>query len=159
MPRSHLTVLAVGAFLLPLLPLAAVGQAASVCPTNSETDASATNSSTPPLRSQWSPPVQVASSPRIYVADNLFTKEECEELIAIGLQNGMKKAGIMAGDASRKKDTASKRSSRSLTTTLGVHGKDGAQGNEVVAMWRERMSGVALLPRRGACRDTVRRRR
>lgn len=145
MHRSHLTALAVCACLLSLLPLAAVGQAASVCPTGLEPDTSTANNSTPPLRPQWSPPVQVASAPRIYVADNLFTKEECEELISLGLQNGMREAGIMGGDAG-KKDNAARRSRRSLTTTLGVHGKDGAEGNEVVAMWRERMSRVALLP-------------
>jgi hypothetical protein len=91
----------------------------------------------------WRPPVLVASNPRIYVADGLFSARECAELVARAKGNGMARTLVMGADGRLKSEQGFR---QSLGTAFGGAGRDGAQGDPVIQMWRERMANAALLP-------------
>jgi hypothetical protein len=81
-------------------------------------------------------PVQVSKSPRVYVKDDLFSPEECLELIESG-SHLLEPATIMGGDGKLK--PAGKY--RSADTTSLLKGF-----RPIVDVFRKRMANLALMP-------------
>eukprot|EP00304_Pavlova_gyrans_P008700 CAMPEP_0206049336 /NCGR_PEP_ID=MMETSP1466-20131121/26572_1 /ASSEMBLY_ACC=CAM_ASM_001126 /TAXON_ID=44452 /ORGANISM="Pavlova gyrans, Strain CCMP608" /LENGTH=299 /DNA_ID=CAMNT_0053424419 /DNA_START=17 /DNA_END=916 /DNA_ORIENTATION=+ len=87
----------------------------------------------------YRPPVLVASNPRTYIIEHLFSQEECNALVRRAEAHGMEVATIMSGDGTQKPTAGSR---ASFTAVLG-----GVEGNDLqLRTWRERMAAAALLP-------------
>eukprot|EP00484_Ammonia_sp_Unknown_P016975 CAMPEP_0197044114 /NCGR_PEP_ID=MMETSP1384-20130603/20234_1 /TAXON_ID=29189 /ORGANISM="Ammonia sp." /LENGTH=288 /DNA_ID=CAMNT_0042475511 /DNA_START=9 /DNA_END=872 /DNA_ORIENTATION=- len=87
----------------------------------------------------FQPLVQLSKRPRIYVADNVFTREQCEQLIELAKDN------LVAGNTMdqygqhQKKKKKVRRAKQALLRDVNA-------SNGIVQLFRDKMSSLALMP-------------
>ena len=86
--------------------------------------------------SSGQPMLQLSKKPRIYMADNIFTAEECQRLIKVA-QPQMTISNVIGSDGKRKDSKSRKAKQTGLLDNMG----DG-----IVKIFRERMANMALMP-------------
>lgn len=84
----------------------------------------------------WQLPLQLATYPRIFMVDNLFSAAECDDLVHTAVARGMRNVKLMGADGRPKRNADSR---KSLTTEFERELPE-------LKAWRERMAGLALMP-------------
>eukprot|EP01084_Bolivina_argentea_P243483 408165_1 len=87
----------------------------------------------------YQPLLEVSKKPRMYMADNVFTAQECERLITLARPK-LTKANVMDTHGKTKPDVFNFRSAMQ-TALPNIH-----EANGIVQLFRSRLANMALMP-------------